>query len=186
MRASHIVAFLTLVLATGLSLSCTAGNDSADMEAAVILGAEVRQGPADVDVSVPIDVTIGQLQITSKAKSPGTVLSQQQDVHITEWVVTCTRTDGGTVASPVWRNYYTVYVPAGSSATLQNYRIFPSEYFLQPPLNQLFPENGGLDKETGQRNIRQRLTIELFGKTVSGERVTYSFPVNLNFFYVTP
>ena len=38
-----------------------------------------------------------------------------------------------------------------------------------PPLNQLFPENGGFDKETGKHNIRQRLHIEIFGKTVAGK-----------------
>lgn len=162
------------------------GNHSADTRGSVFLTANITQGPADVDISIPADVTIGSMAINSQAKSPDAALSQQQDVILTEWVITPVRTDGGTVASPQWRNYYTVYVPAGGSATVQNYRIFPADYFTQSPLNQLFPENGGFDSETGKRNIRQRLQIEVFGKTVSGDSVSLKFDVNLQFFYVTP
>jgi hypothetical protein len=128
-------------------------------------------------------VAIENLTITSKAKSPSATLSQQQDVTLTEWVITPSRTDGGTVASPQWHNFYTVYVAAGGSTTIQNYRIFPAEYFLQAPLYQLFPANGGYDVETGKTNIRQRLHIEVFGKTVAGDAVSLAFDVNLNFFY---
>jgi hypothetical protein len=185
MKTSRLVAIVTLALAAGVLLGCTSGNSSADSEAQVVLSANIQQGPADVDISVPADVTIGQLTITSQSKSPDVVLSQQQDVNLTEWVVTCTRTDGGTVASPVWHNFYVVYVPKGGSANLQNFRIFPSDFFKEAPLSQLFPENGGLDKETGKRTIRQKLQVEIYGKTVSGDKVVVSFPVNLNFYYVT-
>lgn len=177
---------ITLVVGLALAVVGCGGNHSADSVALVTLSANITQGPADVDISVPGDVTIGQMTINSQAKSPTATLSQQQDVILSEWVVTPQRTDGGTVASPQWRNFYTVYVPAGGSASLTNYRIFPSDYFQVAPLNQLFPENGGFDTETGRRNIRQRLTIEVFGKTVAGDSVSLKFDVNLNFFYVTP
>jgi hypothetical protein len=48
---------------------------------------------------------------------------------------------------------------------------------------QLFPENGGFDRETGKTNIRQRLQIEIFGKTVAGRRLSVRFDWNLNFYY---
>jgi hypothetical protein len=185
MKMSRLVAIVTLALAAGLLLGCTSGNSSANSEAQVVLSANIQQGPADVDISVPVDVTIGNLTINSQAKSPDVTLSQQQDVNLTEWVVTCTRSDGGTIASPQWTNYYVVYVPKGGSASLQNFRIFPSDYFTQPPLSQLFPENGGIDKETGKRTIRQKLQVTIYGKTVSGDKVEVSFPVNLNFYYQT-
>jgi hypothetical protein len=186
MKTSRLVVIVTLALAAGLVLGCTQGNHSADNVANVVLSADIRQGPADIDISSPTDVAIGQLNINSKAKAPNAVLSAQQDVKLTEWVVTCTRTDGGSVASPQWHNFYTVFVPAGGSANLQNFRIFPSDYYKEAPLSQLFPENGGLDKETGKRTIRQHLQIDVYGKTVSGDNVVLSFSVNLNFFYVTP
>jgi hypothetical protein len=54
------------------------------------------------------------------------------------------------------------------------------------PLSYIFPENGGFDPSTGQRTVRQRLHIEVFGKTVAGQDISLGFDVNLNFFYVTP
>ncbi len=184
MKITRLGLALTAVLAMTVA-GCS--NHSADTEAAVYLTASITQGPADVDISVPADVTIEQMTITSQAKSPSAVLSGQQDVVLNEWVVTCERTDGGATASPEFRNFYTVTVPAGGTANLQNYRIFPAEYFNQAPLNQLQPWNGGKDPETGNRSIRQRLKIEIFGKTISGRKVAVEpIYVNLNFFYVTP
>jgi hypothetical protein len=174
-----------LVACLAAALVSCGGNDSSDTVAPVFLTCNITQGVADVDVSLPADVTISSMTFNSQAKSPAAALSQQQDVILSEWVVTPARTDGGTVASPQWRNYYNVYVSAGGSATLNNYRIFPAEFFEQPPLNQLFPQNGGYDQETGLRNIRQRLDVEVFGKTVAGDSVSVRFSVNVNFFYAT-
>lgn len=185
MKLYRLATIATLVLAL-VGLAGCGGNDSRDTEAPVVLSVEIEEGPADVDVNTPVDVTIGKMTISSQAKSPEETLSQQQDVHLNEWVVTPIRTDGGAVASPQWRNYYSVYVPANGEADLQNYRIFPSDYFHQVPLSYLFPENGGFDPSTGQRTVRQRLHIEVFGKTVAGQDVSLAFDVNLNFFYVTP
>jgi hypothetical protein len=183
MRIHRVTAYAFLAL-TVVMLGCSGGNHSADTEAPVTLSADVTQGPAEVNVvcNAGDGVTIPSMSIKSQGKVPGGTLSVQQDVKLTEWVVTATRTDGGTVASPQWRNYYGVYVAANGSATLSNYRIFPAEYFRQPPLNQLLPENAGFDSETGQRNIRQRLHIEIFGKTVAGAGVSVAFDVNLNFY----
>lgn len=177
---------LTKALTLGLALAlagCSAGNHSADEEAPVILTVDVREGPADVNIAVPQDVAIGQMEIKSQAKAPGTTLGPQADVILTEWVITPVRSDGGTVASPQWREFRNVTVPAGGTVSLENYRVFPAEYFNQQPLVQLFPQNGGVDRETGKTNIRQRLQIQVFGKTVSGRRVTLRFDWNLNFFY---
>ncbi len=183
MKLYRLATITTLAL---VGLWGCGGNDSRDTEAPIFLSVEIEQGPADVDVSVPVDVVIPQMTISSRAKSPSEILSQQQDVQLNEWVVTPIRTDGGAVASPQWRNYYSVYVPANGSTDLQNYRIFPSDYFRELPLSYLFPENGGFDPSTGQRTVRQRLHIEVFGRTIAGQDVSVAFDVNLNFFYVTP
>ncbi len=177
---------LTKALTLGLALAlagCSAGNHSADEEAPVILTVDVPEGPSDINIAVPQDVAIGRMEIKSQAKAPGTVLGPQADVILTEWVITPVRSDGGTVASPQWREFRNVTVPAGGTASVENYRIFPAEYFNQQPLVQLFPQNGGVDRETGKTNIRQRLQIVAYGKTVSGRRVTLRFDWNLNFFY---
>jgi hypothetical protein len=181
---THRLAIFALIALGALALAgCYGSNDSADTEAPVFLSSTVEPGPADVAMSGGVDVSIAQLTIQSHPKSPSVVLSAQDDVVLTEWVITPVRTDGGTVASPVWHNFYTAYVPAGGTASLANYRIYPVEYFSQAPLYQLFPQNGGFDKETNKTNIRQRLNIEVFGKTVAGKKVSLVFDVNLNFFF---
>jgi hypothetical protein len=183
MKLSRLVAFSTLGLAALAALGCYGGNSSGNTQAPVVLTVDLRSSPADIDMSAVVDVTVTQMTISSQSKVPGVILSQQQDVTLKEWVVTCTRTDGGTVASRQWRNFYNVYVPANGTANLQNYRIFPGEYFRETPLAQLFPENGGYDSETGKRNIRQKLQVDVYGTTLAGERVVLSFPLDLNFFY---
>jgi len=179
-RVANIFAAVAVLAMVG---GCS--NHTADDEAPVFLSTDMRQGTVDIDISVPADVAIPELSIQSHLKGSDQQPTAQQDVYLNEWVVTPSRTDGGTVASPVWHNFLPVYVPAGGTANLQNFRIFPSDYFLQPPLNQLFPENGGHDTETGKRTIRQRLHVEIFGKTVAGRRVSAVLDINLNFFYVT-
>ncbi len=182
MRTYRLALFVPVALAALVIAGC-GGNDSAKTEAEVYLSASQQPGPADVPMAAGGDVVIPTLIVTSHPKSPSVVLSQQDDAVLNDWVVTCSRTDGGTVTSPSWQNFETVYVPAGGTANLQNYRIFPAEFFLKPPLYQLFPQNGGFDSETGQTNIRQKLHVEIFGKTVAGKRISVAFDVNLNFFY---
>lgn len=184
MTRRTLAALATVLLAVTIA-GCTA-NHSADTEADVFITVEIQQGVADVNMAVAADVAIENMTFRSQSKAPGAILSGQQDAILTDWVVTPSRADGGTKASPVWRWYYNVTVPAGGQANLQNYRVFPTDYFRQMPLVQLFPENGGIDVETGKRTIRQRLDVEVFGKTVSGRRLSVQFPITVNFYYATP
>ena len=186
MKTHRISLLVPVALAGMLIVSCGA-NHSSDSTTPIYLTENISTGVADVDVSIPTDVAIPSMSITSHAKSPSGLLGGQDDVILDLWVITPSRSDGGTVASPQWRvTNLTTYVPAGGSANLVNYRIFPADYFSQPPLNQLLPQNGGVDKDTGKCNIRQTLHIEIFGKTVSGKPVSLAFDNALNFFYVTP
>jgi hypothetical protein len=181
------LALLVPVALLAMAVAGCGNNHSAETSTPVYLTANITQGVADVDISVPADVTIPTMTINSHAKSPSSTLSGQDDVILDTWVITPARSDGGTVTSPPWRvANISTYVPAGGAASLNNYRIFPAEYFDQPPLNQLFPQNGGVDKETGNCNIREVLHIEILGKTVSGQPISLSFDNALNFYYVTP
>jgi hypothetical protein len=184
MKYSRFLMATLLGLALLALLACSSGNHSSDTEAEVFLTPNITTGPSDQNVNSLDDLTIPAVTITSRFKSAGPApTGNQADVYLTDWVVTPSRSDGGTIASPVWRNYYLAYVPQGGAASLNNYRILPAEFYRQAPLNQLFPENGGIDKETGATSIRQRLQVEAFGKTVAGKKVSVSFPVDVRFFY---
>ncbi len=184
MRTYRLAVFALIALGALAVTGCYNGNSSAETEAPVFLSTDVPSVNPEVSISVPADVTISSMTISSHAKSTSVTLSPQQDVILDHWVITCTRTDGGTVASPQWQTAFTVYVPAGGSANVQNARVFPAEYFGQLPLVNLFPQNGGLDTETGQPTIRQKLHVEVFGKTVAGKKISVAFDVNYKFAYL--
>ena len=180
-RALPIVVLLSLLAA---ALSCGGNSTLNETEAVVFLTANVTQYNPDINIGVQTDVTIQSMTITSHPKDPNGSLTSNQDVNLERWVITPTRIDGGTTASPQWQVDQHVYVPAGGNASLNNYRVFPAEYFHELPLSNLLPENGGFDPETGQSNIRQSMRIEIFGTTVSGKSVKCGpFNVSFNFFY---
>ncbi len=176
------LALFALIVVVLVGLAACGSNNSAKTEAEVYLSANLTQSTADVNMATSGDVSNANVTINSHPKSPSAVLSQQDDAILTDWVVTCTRTDGGTAASPEWRNFETVYVPAGGSAPLTDYRVFPSNYFSQPPLNQLLCP-GCLDKETNNASIRQRLHVAIYGKTVAGKSVSVEWDQNVQFFW---
>ena len=180
-RALPIIA-ISMVLA--VTVSCGGNSTMNDTEAVVFLTADVTQYNPEVNIALAADVTITSMTITSHPKDPDGDLTSNQDVNLNRWVITPVREDGGATASPQWQIDQHVYVPAGGDASLSNYRVFPQEYFYELPLSHLFPQNGGVDPETGHSNIRQGLKIEIFGTTVSGKSVKCGpFTVSFNFYY---
>lgn len=165
-----------------LVMSCAGGSDLADDEATVYLTVTEMQYGTNYYVSVCLgnDVAMESLTIQSNLKDPTGTTSSAQDVILTRWVVTPTRLDGGT-PSPVWVRDMQVHVPAGSTAELENYPIYPAEKFLEPPLLYLFPENGGFDPETGELDIRQSLHVEIFGETAGGKALSFSVVLEYDF-----
>ena len=84
------------------------------------------------------------------------------------------------MVSPDWYNAVSVFVPAGGNASLQNYRIYPAEYLEDSPFNYLFPENGGVDPETGNSYVREGLHLVISGRVVSGKTISTE-PIELGF-----
>jgi hypothetical protein len=62
-------------------------------------------------------------------------------------------------------------VPSGGTATLSNYPVMYAATLSGPPFDQLFPFNGGVDRETGKSEIDTAFDITFYGHTVSGQRV---------------
>jgi hypothetical protein len=181
-----------VVLAAVLVLSSCGGNSTLDdTEAVVYITVDVEEYNPDIDIcsfiALGIDIDIETMEIVSNPKAPGTALSSSQDVRILRWVITPERNDGGTTASPQAIFDQGVIVPAGGSTSLANWRIYPVEYLNEVPLAYLLPENGGIDPETANRNIRQRLMLQMFGETMSGKSVaSVPVPIQYNFFCGSP
>jgi hypothetical protein len=187
-RITSVGILLAAVLALG---SCGGNSTLDDSEAAVYITVEIEEYDPDIDICTyragGLDVTIETMNVVSQAKAPGTTLGTSQDVRILRWVITPERNDGGTTASPQAIFDQGIVVPAGGSTDLDNWRVYPVEYLDDVPLGHLLPENGNVDPETGNRNIRQRLVLQLFGETMSGKSVA-SIPqaIQFNFFCGSP
>ena len=78
-------------------------------------------------------------------------------------------------------------MPAGGTANLKNFVIFPSDYFKQTAaLASSSRKTAASTRRPTSGTSGSEFTIEVFGKTVAGKKVSLPFDVNLNFFYVTP
>ena len=181
-----------ILLAAVLVLASCGGNSTLDdTEAAVYITVEIDEVNPDIDIcsylAFGTDVAVSKMTVQSTPKAPGVGLGPQQDVRITRWAITPSRTDGGSTPSPEYIIDQGIIVPAGGATDLENYRVYPVEYLDDSPLSNLLPENGGVDPETGNRNIRQTLTLQMFGETMSGKSVA-SLPqvIQFNFFCVSP
>ena len=176
---------LCVVLALGLAVSsCGGSSHLADGEAVVFLTVEIEENNPDIDICAQFfDLTVTKMNVKSTPVSSSGVLTTAHDVNLTRWVITPYRTDGGSEVSPEWSYDQAVFVPAGGEADLENYRVYPLEFLSESPLANLLPENGGVDPETGNTNIRQSLELQMFGQTVAGKRVaTDPVPIAFNFF----
>ena len=174
-----------LVLALAVAVVSCGGNSSLDNTVAtVFLTVEIEEHNPDVDVCNQFsDLVISKMTITSNPKDPGGTTTANQDVSLTRWVITPYRTDGGSTASPEWSYDTAVYVPAGGTADLENFRVYPLEDLNEVPLAYLLPENGGIDPETGNSNIRESFELQIFGRTVSGKSIaTEKVSIGYNFF----
>lgn len=182
MRRFFVISF-AFVLAGGL-MACSGGSALDNSGVPVFLTVDVRENTPDINVCLSgVDVGVTKMIILSQPKQPGTTLSANQDVNLRDWDVTPEREDGGTVTSPVWHTQQPVYVPAGGTATLENYRVYPSEYLANAPFNYLFPENGGFDPETGAASVRETLNLVISGRTVSGKAIsTPRVPIQYHFY----
>ena len=123
---------------------------------------------------------IPTMTIKSNAKAPGGHPVRSRTTWCwTEWVVTSARTDGGTVTSPVWRNYYNVYVPGGGTRD-------PAEL---PDLARGVPaasrrstssslRTAGSTGRPARTTSGSELSISVYGKTIAGRKVSLTFPVD--------
>ena len=175
--------FVTLALAL-VVWSCGGSSTLDNTEATVFLTVEVSEYIPEIAICAHSgDISIDGMDVQSETKDPEGTTSANMDVNLKRWVITPYRTDGGTVASPEWTYDAAVYVPSAGSASLSNYSIYPREFLSEIPLAYLLPENGGVDPETGNTNIRQSFELQIFGQTVSGKNVaTIPVPIAFNFY----
>ena len=160
-------AMLAVVVLPGCST-----NTQGDSASPVFLVGSFTLLPLTVNVASNAPVQFATTVLSCRLKNPNVSSLQFLDVQIDKYTVAWSRLDGGTTASKSQDFGGNVIVPPNGSSTLTNYPYMSADSLVRPPLDQLFPFNGGVDKETGRAEIRQAGRVTWYGHTLSGQPVT--------------
>lgn len=121
-----------------------------------------------IDLTQGVVPTMKTINLYSEAKNPSASLSSLDDAQLDYMVTYWKREDGGTIAPKPFTLHWSIVIPAGGSATLNNVPLMASEQLLEMPFLQLLPENGGRDPETGNLVIVCRADTYFYCHTVQG------------------
>ncbi len=135
--------------------------------------------------NVNCDQDVGTISVQARLKNPDSNVNQQfNDVRVTRYRVSYTRTDGGTaVPAPFVRAIDLLVTADGGPVDVSKFLILSSDAVTQAPFASLLPTNGGRDPVTGRPVLQLLVTVELFGQTISGTNVSgaTSFPLDFCF-----
>jgi hypothetical protein len=165
---SAVLAALAMAAVPGCSTN-TQGDSASPV---FLVGSFSGTVPNSPCVNSGLPVTITTTTVSSRLKNPAVTSLQFLDVQVEKYTVVWRRIDGGTTASPTQDFVIPLLVPPNGSATGTDYPYMTSDNLQKPPLDQLFPFNGGIDKETGRQQIRESANVTWFGHTLSGQPVT--------------
>lgn len=184
-----------VILVATVALGCGAAGSLDDTENAVILViheivpstdhafGDVITGGTILDDTIDVDFTANLKATTGPPGSPGE--PTLQDVVIERYQVEFIRTDGGTATPPGFQRGMNLRVQLSepnqttlniSSATLV---VAPSTIKAQQPISFLI--DPGFEPSTGFVNIQVDARITFFGRTLSGDPVTATGSIGINF-----
>jgi hypothetical protein len=127
--------------------------------------------------------TIELQVITKNPASQSTDVTFEQ-VKLTSYTVTYTRTDGGKlVPASFSRTISGLLTPGGGATSLNNFLILTPEALNVAPFAALFPQNGGRDPDTLSTTIHMNVTVTVFGQTLAGDNVSANTSFPLDFCY---
>jgi hypothetical protein len=177
MRRTAVVFFGVIAL-LGLS-SC---NDINENVAPVEMIASFESSVLVADLGDPDcgDQGLGTLSLRTVIKQSNPTRIDFLDVRLSTMRVSYARNDGGTVVpKPFVQSISGVIAPGGGSE-VSGFIVFQPSAFSEAPFAALLPVNGGRDPETKNTSIGMEIVIEVWGETLSGEKVsaTTRFPLS--------
>jgi hypothetical protein len=153
-----------------VAVGCT--NKEGENEAPVTISVSLEEQPGFVNVGSGLPIQISEIQLQSRLKNPTATDPQGfANTQVNSYQVSYRRTDGGTRVPSMKTFGCGILVPSGGEATLNNFPILAGTDLQEAPFDQLFPFNGGIDRETGRAEIQMAFDITFFGRTISGHRV---------------
>ena len=181
------LSLLCVAAALALSISALPGcstNVQGDSATPVFLFANFQLLPLSANVASNVAIQFDTTILTNRLKNPAVASIAFLDIQIEKYTVVWSRLDGGTKVSDRQDFPGNVIVPANGTTNLTNYPYMSADALIRPPLDQLFPFNGGVDKETGRAEIRQAGKVTWYGHTLSGQPVVSDVATfGLIFFY---
>jgi hypothetical protein len=166
--------FILAALLAALTVAALPGcstNTQGDSASPVFLTGEFTLLPVGFCVNANVPLQFSTTTLRNRVKNPTVTSTLFLDVQIDQYVVVWKRVDGGKTASPSQTFPGNIIVPANGTSSLTNYIFMSPDDLIRPPLDQLFPFNGGVDKETGRAEIRQSGNVTWYGHTLSGQPV---------------
>lgn len=106
------------------------------------------------------------------------------EIRLTSYRVSYVRRDGGTLVPAPFTRAMSGTLTAGGTSTDLTPQALEVGAINQAPFAALRPSGGGRDPETGRSVVTMDAIIEVFGETFSGERVSGSTRVTLDFCYL--
>jgi len=162
----------TTVLAATVAVAAGCTNKQGESESPVSVTVDLADQSGLTNLNPATTLTIPTMTLRSNLKNP--TASDPQGfaaVQVNNYTVTYRRADGGTIVPPVQNFAAGVLLPSGGSVTLTDFPILSQTAMEGTPFDQLFPFNGGIDRETGSNEIRMFYDVTFYGQTVSGHRV---------------
>jgi len=163
---------LGVVLAGALTLASGCTNKEGQTEASVFLTVDLTDQAGLTNLNPPRTLTLPTMVVHSHLKDPAAADPQGfSNVQLSQYTVAYRRADGGTIVPPLQTFAAGGLIESGGDRTFNDFPILSQTAMQGTPFDQLFPFNGGVDRETGSNEIRMFYDITFFGLTVSGQRV---------------
>jgi hypothetical protein len=125
-----------------------------------------------------------ELQVIAKNPASGSTDVTFEQVKLSSYTVTYSRTDGGKlVPASFSRTISGLLTPGGGATSLNNFLILTPEALNVAPFASLFPQNGGRDPDTQSSTIHMNVTVTVFGQTLAGDNVSANTTFPLDFCY---
>ncbi|HXI12584.1 MAG TPA: hypothetical protein VNM92_08055 [Thermoanaerobaculia bacterium] len=164
------LSILLVALVAPVLLSCSEINKA---ESPVDLIATVNQTVSRLDLADPACGGLGTIQLRAVTRRTDVADARFLDVQLRSYRVTYVRTDGGrTVPASFVRSISGLLAVNGGVSDSTPFFAFDFGALNQAPFAALRPNNGGVDPETGQRQVKLDVIIDVFGETLSGQNVS--------------
>lgn len=157
-------------------------NTQGDSATPIFLTVEFKDQPGFVNVANSAVLQVRTVIVRSVLKQPASS-TQFLDTILDDYVVEWKRLEGGTIVPATQVFAEGGIIPAGGTLTLNNFPFMSADALIRPPLDQLFPFNGGIDRETGKAEIRLAAVVTFRGHLSSGQPVTGTNQFGIIFTY---